>query len=97
MVENYVLCELVCQYQTEQYYWKSDNIAEVDFVLHHNTNVIPVEVKSERNSKSKSLAEYRKKYNPNFSVKTSMSNVAYGEVRQIPLYLLWQIKKYLSG
>jgi hypothetical protein len=96
MAENYVLCELVNQYQTEQFYWKSDNTAEVDFVLHHNTYIIPVEVKSERNNKSKSLAEYRKKYSPDISVKTSMSNVTYGEIRQIPLYLLWQIKKYLS-
>ena len=95
MVENYVLCELVNRYKTEQYYWKSGNIAEVDFIVYHNTRVVPVEVKSERNNKSKSLAEYRKKYNPEVSVKTSMSNVTYGEVRHIPLYLLWLIDKYL--
>jgi len=96
MVENYVLCELVNCYKTEQYYWKSGNTAEVDFIIYHNTRVVPVEVKSERNNKSKSLAEYRKKYNPEISVKTSMSNVTYGEVRHIPLYLLWLIDKYLS-
>jgi len=58
--------------------------------------IIPIEVKSERNNKAKSLAEYRKRFNPKLSVKTSMNNVAGTEVRQIPLYLLWQMKKYLS-
>jgi len=95
MAENFVLCELIRQNSYEQYYWKSDNIAEVDFVIEHNMNIIPIEVKAEHNSKSKSLAVYRSKYNPAISVKTSMSSLSYGEIRQIPLYLLWQLKKYL--
>ncbi|MDR3119788.1 MAG: ATP-binding protein [Clostridiales bacterium] len=96
MVENYVLCEMVNLYEAEWFYWKSGNTAEVDFILRHDTDLIPVEVKSERNDKAKSLAEYRKKYNPRISVKTSMNNVGGGEVRLIPLYLLWQMNKYLS-
>jgi hypothetical protein len=52
-------------------------------------------VKSERNDKAKFLAEYRKKYNPKISVKTSMHNVRMGNARHIPLYLLWQADKYL--
>ena len=96
MTENYVLCEMSNLYECDWFYWKSDNTAEVDFVLQYDVNIIPVEVKSERNNKAKSLAEYRKKYNPKISVKTSMNNVDGAEVRQIPLYLLWQMKKYLS-
>ena len=96
MTENYVLCEMTNLFESDWFYWKSDNTAEVDFVLQHDTYIIPIEVKSERNNKAKSLAEYRKKYNPKISVKTSMNNVAGAEVRQIPLYLLWQMKKYLS-
>jgi predicted AAA+ superfamily ATPase len=96
MTENYVLNEMTNLYESDLFYWKSDNTAEVDFVLQHDINVIPVEVKSERNNKAKSLAEYRKKYDPKISVITSMNNVAGAEVRQIPLYLLWQMKKYLS-
>ena len=95
MAENYVLCELINQYEADWFYWRSGNTAEVDFILMHDTNIIPIEVKSERSNKAKSLAEYRKKYNPEISVKTSMKNLAGGEVRQIPLYLVWQIGKYL--
>jgi predicted AAA+ superfamily ATPase len=95
MTENYVLCEMMNLYEAEWFYWKSGNTAEVDFILQHDTDLIPIEVKSERGSKAKSLAEYRKKYSPPISVKTSMHNVTYGETRQIPLYLLWQMDKYL--
>ena len=96
MTENFVLGELINQFETDWFYWKSGNTAEVDFILLHDTNIIPIEVKSERSNKAKSLVEYRKIYNPKISVKTSMKNVSGGEVRQIPLYLLWQIKKYLG-
>jgi hypothetical protein len=96
LAENYVLCELINLYGNELFYWKSDNIAEVDFILQHDTDIIPIEVKASRNDKAKSLAEYRKKYNPRISIKTAMNNVAGREVRQIPLYLIWQISKYLS-
>ncbi|MDR0670926.1 MAG: ATPase, partial [Oscillospiraceae bacterium] len=77
------------------FYWKSGNTAEVDFVVPHGADAVPVEVKAERSDRAKSLAEYRKKYTPAVSVKTSMNNVALGEVRHIPLYLLWQMEKYL--
>lgn len=95
MTENYFLEEWMQWHDTPPFYWKSGNIAEVDFVVQQGVNPIPVEVKSERNDKAKSLAEYRKKYTPAVSVKTSMNNVAVGEVRHIPLYMLWQIEKYL--
>ena len=96
MTENYVLCEMANLYENDWFYWKSNNTAEVDFIIQHDTYIVPIEVKSERNNKAKSLAEYRKKYNPKISVITSMNSVAGTEVRQIPLYLLWQMKKYLS-
>jgi predicted AAA+ superfamily ATPase len=96
MTENYVLCEMANLYRGDWFYWKSDNTAEVDFILQHGTNTVPIEVKSERNTKAKSLAEYRKKYSPKISVIASMNNVAGGDVRQIPLYLLWQMEKYLA-
>ncbi|MCL1982456.1 MAG: DUF4143 domain-containing protein [Clostridiales bacterium] len=96
MTENYVLSEMMNQYEAEWFYWKSGNSAEVDFLLQHDTYVVPVEVKSEHSNKAKSLAEYSKKYSPKLSVITSMNNVAFGEVKHIPLYLLWQIKKYLA-
>jgi predicted AAA+ superfamily ATPase len=83
-------------YETEWFCRKSANTAEVDFILARGADIIPIEVKSARNDKAKFLAEYRKRYNPRISAKTSLNNVGGGEVRQIPLYLLWQMDKYVT-
>lgn len=96
LTENYVLCELVANQNTVPYFWKSKNIAEVDFVAQFGMNIVPIEVKSERNEKAKSLAQYRKQYEPNVSVKTSMNNVGGKEVKLIPLYMLWKINKMIK-
>lgn len=97
MTENYVLCELVKSVSDTLYYWSSGNTAEVDFILQSASEIIPIEVKSERNVKARSLAEYRKKYTPRFSVKTSMKNDTDGEeVLNIPLYLISALERFAS-
>lgn len=97
LTENYVLCELVNNQNDVPYYWKSKNIAEVDFVAQFGMHIVPIEVKSERNLKAKSLAQYKKQYKPDISIKTSMSNVSGDEVKNIPLYMLWKIDKMVGG
>lgn len=95
LTENYVLCELVKVMEDVPYYWTSGNTAEVDFVLQSGREIVPIEVKSERNVKARSLAEYRKKYTPKYSVKTSMKNETSGEeVLNIPLYLISALKRF---
>ena len=89
MTENYVLGELVKHIDETAYYWNSGNSAEVDFIVQCGIHIIPIEVKSESNVKARSLAEYRKKYEPPVSVKTSMKDdVSGNEVRYIPLYMI---------
>ena len=97
LTENYVLCELIKINNGNIYYWKSQNIAEVDFVIGFGTKIIPLEVKSERNTKSRSLTEYRKRYNPEISLLISMNNISGEKIKNIPLYLLWKIKDYCGG
>ena len=94
MTENYVLNELVKSVSENLFYWTSGNSAEVDFVLQCGSGIVPVEVKSEKNTKAKSLSEYRKKYSPEYSVITSMKERMSGhEVLNIPLYLICLIEK----
>ena len=95
LTENYVLCELVKSVDETLYYWSSGNTAEVDFILQSSSEIVPVEVKSERNVKARSLAEYRKKYMPKYSVKTSMKIETNGEeVLNIPLYLISALERF---
>jgi predicted AAA+ superfamily ATPase len=95
LTENYVLTELINAQNDVPYYWKSKNLAEVDFVSQFGMHIVPFEVKSERNARSKSLAQYRKTYKPEISVKLSMKNFSDGEVKNIPLYMLWKINEYI--
>lgn len=96
MTENFVLCEWLQASGEIPFYWTSGNSAEVDFVVQSGAEIIPVEVKSEKNVKAKSLAEYRKKYEPAHSVKTSMrSEISGKEIVNIPLYLIAQMKNFL--
>ncbi len=89
LTENFVLSELVSSHKTTPYYWKSNNTAEVDFIVQMGTEIVPIEVKSEQNDKAKSLAEYRKKYNPSHSIKTSTKTLSGDQsLHNIPLYLI---------
>ncbi len=97
MTENYVLCELVQSVDNTAYYWSSGNTAEVDFVIQSGADIVPIEVKSEKNVKARSLAEYRKKYEPKYAVKTSMKSETGGdEVLNIPLYMISRMEQFKS-
>lgn len=95
LTENFVLCELVSSQKSEVFYWKSTNIAEVDFVVQIDMDIVPIEVKSEKNVRAKSLGLYRKAYNPRVAVIASMNNIRGMEVRSIPLYLIGKVRELI--
>jgi len=98
MTENYVLCELLKSVDDTAYYWSSGNTAEVDFIIQSGAEILPIEVKSEKNVKARSLAEYRKKYEPKYAVKTSMRSETTGEeVLNIPLYLIARLASFVKA
>ncbi len=98
MTENYVLCELLKSVDDTAYYWSSGNIAEVDFIIQSGAEIVPIEVKSEKNVRARSLAEYRKKYAPQYAVKTSMKHETNGEeVLNIPLYLIARMADFCEN
>ena len=75
------------------YYWKSNNSAEIDFLLYNDDGIIPVEVKANNNTKSKSLKLYMEKYNPKYSIRISTKNFGYtNNIKSIPLYAAFLIK-----
>ena len=96
LTENFVLNELVKSSDDDIYYWVSGNQAEVDFITLCGVSIVPIEVKAEKNVKARSLAEYRKKYEPEYSVKTSMKNDTSGkEVLNVPLYLISKLNQII--
>ena len=72
MTEQFVCQQLKPNHQL--FYWSASNAtAEVDFLIQHENEVIPIEVKAEENLKSKSLSVFEQKYKPKTSVRVSMS------------------------
>lgn len=97
LAENFVLQELRCSQDSELYYWTSGNLAEVDFIMQHQQDLLPIEVKSGTNVKSKSLQIYREKYKPPCALRLSLLNLHYAKgLLNVPLYLVHQLPALLK-
>lgn len=97
LTENYILQSLVRQFGEQQYYWTSGNTAEVEFVLQHKNEIIPIEVKADVNVKAKSLSLYRKTYAPRLSVRFSARNFRKdNDLLNLPLYMVDRLGEYLE-
>ncbi len=79
------------------YYWTSDGVAEVDFVLQNNNQIFPLEIKSGTSNKQKSLNVYKEKYKPEFVLRGSPQNLKMtGDFVNIPLYMMDNLATVLS-
>jgi hypothetical protein len=88
MTENYILQSLVAQFDDIPRYWTSGNTAEIDFLIQYENEIIPVEVKSDENIKSRSLQLYHQKFNPKLRIRYSLKNLSYQDgLLNIPLFL----------
>lgn len=97
LTENFVLESLVQQFEGSPRYWKSESKAEVDFLIQYENMILPIEVKSDENVKSKSLAFYRKEFNPVLSIRYSLRNLKRDEgLINIPLFMVDHTKKILA-
>jgi len=85
--EQFILQQLVSQ-SYQAFYWNPENArSEVDFVIQKDNIVIPIEVKSVTNLKSRSLRVYFEKYQPKVCIRTSLSGYQKQDwVQNIPLY-----------
>ena len=92
IAENYVVSSLVNN-GFEPAYWESDGKAEVDFIIQkQNGSVIPIEVKSSTHVRSKSLQQYVKLFNPEYSIRISSKNFGFENIiKSVPLYAVFCI------
>ncbi len=98
LAENFVLQSLINQYENTLRYWSSGNLSEVDFVLQHKNEIIPIEVKSGENVKSKSFMIYQEKFNPKIRIRFSQKNLKQdGNLLNIPLFLADYTQKIISS
>ncbi len=87
IAENYVCAALKKEFRRVPHYWSSEGKAEVDFLIESINNIIPLEVKSGNSTKAKSLAVYKKKYNPKLRIRISNLNLKItDDLLNIPLF-----------
>lgn len=96
LTEQYVCQQLLAELEATPYYWSAESSSgEVDFVLQHEGNILPLEVKAEENLNSKSLKTFVSSNHLPFGVRTSMSDYRCQEkLINVPLYAisaLWKV------
>ncbi len=97
-VENHIAQHLAAMTDGPLHYWKNvGRDAEVDFLLQHGSEILPIEAKSGINVRAKSLAFYLAKYDPSLAVRTSLRNLKIdGRVLNIPLYAFQSLPRFLA-
>ena len=92
IAENYVATQLFAN-GLDLMYWESGNKAEVDFILYLDDGIIPLEVKSSDNVRSRSLNLYINRFNPKYSIRISTKNFGFeNNIKSVPLYATFCIK-----
>lgn len=91
LTEHYVANELRKK-GYELYYWESDGIAELDFMIQKEMDIVPIEVKTSTHTKARSLDLYRKTYNPKYAIRISEKNFGFENgIKSVPLYAVFCI------
>ncbi|HCC07121.1 MAG TPA: ATPase [Clostridiales bacterium] len=95
LTENYVAQALASK-DYNLNYWRSSNTSEIDFLMSIKGEIIPIEVKSATNTKSKSLNVYIDKYSPKYSIRISAKNFGFvNNIKSVPLYAAHLIKEIM--
>ncbi|KAA3614891.1 MAG: ATP-binding protein [Calditrichaeota bacterium] len=95
-VENLVLTEIVSQLNKQIYSWNR-NMAEIEFLLDYETDIIPIEVKAGVSTKAKSLSVYKQRYSPKVSFLLTGRPMLQTKsaLVQLPLYMAPKLENYL--
>lgn len=97
LTENFVLQHLISNFEGTPRYWTSGNQAEVDFLLQVKNDIIPIEVKADKNIKSQSLNVYNQKYQPPARIRYSLKNLKTdNNLLNIPLFMVDYTEKLLK-
>ena len=98
LTEQFVLQQIKTENNLSINYWANNRDAEVDFIIQLEDLIVPIEAKSEVNLKAKSLAMYRKEFQPKKSVRTSLADYKINEdLYNIPLYMIGNINNILNS
>ena len=95
LTENYVLQQLRGQFDVEPRYY-SDKNSEIDFLIQHGTEIIPVEAKGGEDKSAPSFKKYIADHHPQHALRFSKRGYRKdGEITNLPLYLARKTRELL--
>ena len=95
LTENYVLQQLRGQFEVAPRYY-SNKTGEIDFVLQHGTEIIPIETKRGEDKSAPSFKRYIAEHHPEHAIRFSKRGYRTdGAITNIPLYLVRKTKDLL--
>ncbi len=87
LTENFVLQQLRGQFEVEPRYY-SDKNSEIDFVVQHGTEIIPIEAKGGEDKSAPSFKRYIADHQPEHAIRYSKRGYRKdGNITNMPLYL----------
>lgn len=85
--ENYVMGQLVAACGKSVFYFTNDAKLEIDFLIQHGCDIVPIEAKAEENLRSKSLASFINSHPDMRGLRFSMSDYREQDwMTNVPLY-----------
>lgn len=98
LTENFAAQEIIAHLGKHLFYWTQDHKAEIDFILQYQNQLIPLEVKSGKNTSAKSLEIYQDLHRPKLSLMASLHNLnKKNKWINIPLYLIGRIQEFIRA
>ena len=95
LTENYILQQLRGQFEVDPRYY-SDKNSEIDFLIQHGTEVIPVEAKGGEDRSAPSFKKYIADHHPEHALRYSRRGYRKdGAITNLPLYLARKTKELL--
>lgn len=95
LTENFILQQLRGQFEVEPRYFANKN-SEIDFVLQHGTDIIPVEAKGGEDKSAPSFKKYISENQPKYAIRFSKRGYRKdGYITNLPLYLANKTKELL--
>lgn len=96
LTENYVLQQLRGQFEIEPRYY-SDKNSEIDFIIQHGTEIIPIETKGGEDKSAPSFKRYIIEKKPEHAIRFSKRGyLKNGLITNMPLYLARKMRDLLD-
>lgn len=100
LTENFVLQTLITQFEVMPRYWSQNNPPyKVDFLIQRENDILPVEVKSEVNTTSKSMKKFKELFpdKVKLRIRFSLDNLKLDDdVLNIPLFMADQADRLIG-